>query len=358
LGDAALVRLCREGDPAAFGVLYRRHHAAVRAVCRARVPDADTVDDLVQETFARLWAAMPSFTGGQVVHWLRRTAKNLCIDHHRRHRNAEVPLMDGMADRVSATPDSAGGVVNRQAIGAVLAKLRAVDAALLQEDHLADRPLREMAVRWGSTEKSLSVRLTRARRAFAAAGSDLRGLVPLPLWLRLRWTSRAESTGTLGTVTAMGVLHVALAAVLMLPPAAASPADYQADSATTPTSVVQDASAAPAQRKAPEGRKAVRESQRPKGSSAPDTGQANGTQSTKPPLVAVPGTGVWVDGEMPGRPDYRYTVDATRTPVEREIWVAGKQEARPAESDTAATVACEAVAGAPDDTVTCSTGEG
>lgn len=351
--DVTLVRRCQEGDSAAFSVLYRRHCAAVRAVCRANTLDADTVDDMVQETFSRLWAAIPTFVGGgDVVHWLRRTAKNLCLDHNRRHRNSEVALVTAMVDRACATPDPAGRVVMRQAIAAVLAKLRPVDAALLEDHHLADRPLKEMARRWRSTEGSLSVRLTRARRAFAVAGRDLRALLPLPLWLRLRWSTRPDTVGAASTAGAVGVLNLTLALLLVLPPAAAGEfADTSDDQPRMRIEQHLDHSA-PRPVHPPVKRRMVKESakERPREQSSP---QAPSDRPSKNDVVVdVPDAGLAVHRTPPERPDYRYSVDASVGPVKDPGFSMHKKP----RMEPVNRPACDAVTKAPA-VVTCSRGE-
>lgn len=347
--DAALVQRCRQGDSTAFADLYRRHAPAVAAVCRANVRDADAVDDLVQEVFSRLWVALPTFSGDGVLRWLRRTAKHLCIDHRRRRRNSEMPF-NGMIDRIALDSDPAGTVDTRESVHGVLQKLRPVDAALLQEHHLNDRPLREMAVRWGSTEKSLSVRLTRARRAFAAVGSDLCGILPLPLWLRLRWAGRWDNSGAAGTVAAMGVLHVALAVTFALAPAGAAEPNRSAMSML---------SARPAEASVVDhapGRSETTGTRRPSEKQARQTARPTDTSSTRGPskrgtaashIVAVPGTTVRLSDKVPGRPDYRYEINVEQGPARARVWVATKREHLPSDTDRVNEPACQAVAGAP-----------
>jgi RNA polymerase sigma-70 factor (ECF subfamily) len=62
--DHVLLKAVRGGDVSAFEELYRRNFQAVRAfvLCRARV--AASIDDLTQETFARLWQHRTRYAGG------------------------------------------------------------------------------------------------------------------------------------------------------------------------------------------------------------------------------------------------------------------------------------------------------
>lgn len=344
LTDATLIRRSQSGDTTAFAVLYGRHVAAVTAVCRTRVADAGAVEDLVQETFARLWAALPEFRGGdQVLHWLRRTAKNACVDHARRRCNAELSLVPAVAETARTSADPASDIVTRHAIGAVLAQLRPVDAALLEEHHLADRPLREMATRWGSTEKSLSVRLTRARRAFAAAGSDLRALLPLPLWLRLRWSNRADAVAAGGPVAAAVLMNAALTVLLVLPPAGAQEARQTNVAAVDAVVQAQEREAKPAPRVARHADAAARSGRRQRAERRAPT-RAGSVGTTPDAIAEVPGAGIRLHNDAPENPDYHYRVEAAAGPVSG--YAAVKTQGHPT-ADAVQRPACEAVAGAP-----------
>lgn len=344
------------GHEAAFALLYRRHAAAVSAVCRANVRDPDAVDDLVQEVFVRLWVALPTFDGDDVLRWLRRTAKNLCIDHQRRHRHTETPLVGDVVDLATVETDIAGLVTTRQAVRGVLTQLRPVDAALLHEHHLADRPLREMAARWGSTEKSLSVRLTRARRAFAAASRDFLGLLPVPLWLRLRWSARSDQLGAAGTMAAMGALHVALAVAFLLPTAGAS--EVISNAPAEPPNVVEPAPQMPGRLRQHAASPARKSTARP-GTGRTLPAARTSTAAARPmtrPVVEVPGGAIRVHDEVPGRPDYRYEVGVTVGSTPAKVWVATKRDGLlPRQIDTVHEQVCNAVNDAPT-AASCSTG--
>jgi RNA polymerase sigma-70 factor, ECF subfamily len=111
-GDAALVNAAREGDRAAFGLLYDRYAPMVHGVLLARVPYG-AVDDLVQDVFlqalGRLRALRNTSSFGG---WIAAIARNRAHDYHRQSRN-EVELTDDVwgEDRATsgaATSQSAG----------------------------------------------------------------------------------------------------------------------------------------------------------------------------------------------------------------------------------------------------------
>jgi RNA polymerase sigma-70 factor (ECF subfamily) len=91
LTDEQLMRACRDGRHDALEELYRRHHRAVFAFIVRLVQDHQLAEDLVQETFLRVfgsrkrWQPRSKFTS-----WLYRIARNLCIDEKRRYWNRLV----------------------------------------------------------------------------------------------------------------------------------------------------------------------------------------------------------------------------------------------------------------------------
>jgi RNA polymerase sigma-70 factor (ECF subfamily) len=84
--DVALVSAAREGDRAAFGMLYARFARMVHGILLARVPH-DDVDDLVQDVFLRALPKLHSLRddtrfGG----WLGMIARNRAADYHRQSK--------------------------------------------------------------------------------------------------------------------------------------------------------------------------------------------------------------------------------------------------------------------------------
>jgi len=75
--DGELVALARRGDRAAFGRLLRRHQRRVFALGLRWFRNADDADDLVQETFIRVWRSLERFDPDRpFVPWLMTIAVN------------------------------------------------------------------------------------------------------------------------------------------------------------------------------------------------------------------------------------------------------------------------------------------
>lgn len=91
--DESLMRAVGRGDGAAFAALVRRHHAALRGYLLRLAQDPHLADDLVQETFIRVYTRAGTFQAeGRFRPWLYRIATNLFIDHVRRCREAPLTV--------------------------------------------------------------------------------------------------------------------------------------------------------------------------------------------------------------------------------------------------------------------------
>jgi RNA polymerase sigma-70 factor (ECF subfamily) len=93
-GDADLVRRLQQRDPRALGELYDRYGRLAFSLILRIVRDAGIAEDLVQETFLRVWNRVGGFDAekGAIGPWLLAVARNRAIDYLRsasgRERNS------------------------------------------------------------------------------------------------------------------------------------------------------------------------------------------------------------------------------------------------------------------------------
>ncbi len=84
--DEALFGAYRQGDAAAFELLYRRYRQSLYLyLLRTCVSSADA-DELYQDTWSRVISAAKPFSEGSFKAYLFRIARNLQIDRFRRER--------------------------------------------------------------------------------------------------------------------------------------------------------------------------------------------------------------------------------------------------------------------------------
>jgi RNA polymerase sigma-70 factor (ECF subfamily) len=83
--DADIARRLQRRDAGAMGELYDRFGRMAYSVILAIVRDASLAEDLVQETFLRVWNRIHAFdvARGALGPWLLAIARNRAIDHLR-----------------------------------------------------------------------------------------------------------------------------------------------------------------------------------------------------------------------------------------------------------------------------------
>ena len=121
--DAVLMVRVAASDAAAFRVLVERHSAMVHALAW-RMLGAVDAEDVVQESFTRLWVNAKGWApaGGGLGGWLRRVATNLCLDRLRKPRTVGDAILADHAD--GALPADAQLDADKRA-AAVAAAVRA-----------------------------------------------------------------------------------------------------------------------------------------------------------------------------------------------------------------------------------------
>ncbi|MCA9548154.1 MAG: RNA polymerase sigma factor [Myxococcales bacterium] len=116
-GDADLLAACAQGDAAAFGVLFDRHHRPVyRFLARLSTTDPDALDDLVQTTFLTAWRSAGKFRGDSAVRtWLFGLALNTARHHARSAgRRRRLRLAWGARPEPAPAPSPVDRAAHRQ----------------------------------------------------------------------------------------------------------------------------------------------------------------------------------------------------------------------------------------------------
>jgi RNA polymerase sigma-70 factor (ECF subfamily) len=161
--DEDLARTART-DPAAFGVLYDRHRLAVFRYLRTRTATDDDAAELTAATFARALEAIPRFraTGGGVLAWLIRIARNAAIDAGRQAR-ARPLESDVLDDRVGAAPDNRLLTAERRAaLAAAVAALPPLQREAIALRFAARMTAREIGAVLGKSDQATQKLISRA----------------------------------------------------------------------------------------------------------------------------------------------------------------------------------------------------
>src|SRR5947209_3459944 len=80
--EAQLVTSLKAGEKEAIGMLYDMYAAALYGVIYRIVRSESVAEDVLQETFVRIWKNVASYDGskGRLFTWLINIARNLAID--------------------------------------------------------------------------------------------------------------------------------------------------------------------------------------------------------------------------------------------------------------------------------------
>jgi RNA polymerase sigma factor (sigma-70 family) len=136
----------------------------VRRIVTARVPDRATVDDLVQETLARLLAAAGRIEPGMLEPYAIVTARNMVSSHWRdrdrqrrnQHRVIDLRPPEAPDEDLLARED-------REAVTAALTRLSDRDRETLLAHEVAGQDTRSLAAELGSTAGAVAAQLNRTR---------------------------------------------------------------------------------------------------------------------------------------------------------------------------------------------------
>src|SRR4051812_28713683 len=89
--DSDLLAAVRSGDTAAYGTLYERHRGAARQLAYGLAHDPADAEDLVAETFVKVFASLRAGRGPLVAFraYLHTTMRHVCYHRARRDRRLE-----------------------------------------------------------------------------------------------------------------------------------------------------------------------------------------------------------------------------------------------------------------------------
>jgi len=171
----------RAREPQAIDNLVREHQELIRKFLYRFVSDAETVRNLVQETFYQALRSIDGFRGGsQVSTWLCSIAKHVAIAHLRKARRQRAVTSDTL-DYVQAQQDSGPAQFvppfapnpqddlergeRQRLVRDAIDQLRPSYRTVLTLRDLHELSTAEVADRLSITEVNVRVRLHRARKA-------------------------------------------------------------------------------------------------------------------------------------------------------------------------------------------------
>ncbi len=131
--DGALVERVLHGDRSAYGQLMAHHKGWLYRFIRRQTATAEDAEDIVQETFASAWRALPRYDPERPFDiWLRRIALNKCRDLGRKQtlRRTVFMITHPFADAEERVPVLAPAADTAMIAAESLGKLQAAIARL------------------------------------------------------------------------------------------------------------------------------------------------------------------------------------------------------------------------------------
>jgi RNA polymerase sigma factor (sigma-70 family) len=139
----------------------------VRRVVAARVRNPDVVDDLVQETLARVMAAHARIESETLAPYAVVTARNLVASLARREeRSRRLSHLVAQPDEGELTEHPEDGLLreeNKEILGLALLRLPALERELLLAREFAGQDTATLAAGRGSTQAAIATQLSRSR---------------------------------------------------------------------------------------------------------------------------------------------------------------------------------------------------
>ena len=172
--DALLVLRVGEGDVAAYRELVKRYAAKLSRFAERLLRDGTEAEDVVQETFLRLWQRAGDYQPkARVTTWLHRIAHNLAVDRLRA-RGRTLPLAEEEEMPTSARQPTLLDEKRRVvALEAALAALPERQATAIVLVHLHGLTGAEAAEVLGVGVEAVESLLARGRRALKSELSSL-----------------------------------------------------------------------------------------------------------------------------------------------------------------------------------------
>lgn len=167
--DRLLMRRHVDGDPDAFGEIYRRHRDRMWAVAVGLCGDREIAAEAVQDGFISAFRRAESYRGdAAVTTWLHRIVVNACIDLTRRARPTSE-LTDEVVAAAPPAADATGRVDTRLAVHEALHGLPEAQRLALVLVDMHAVPVAEAAQILDVPAGTIKSRCSRGREALAAA---------------------------------------------------------------------------------------------------------------------------------------------------------------------------------------------
>ncbi|MEM1192733.1 MAG: sigma-70 family RNA polymerase sigma factor [Pseudomonadota bacterium] len=165
--DPADLRAAAAGDRRAAARLYDRYGPMIYRIGLSMLRAPAPAEDLVQDTFLRLWRKIDGLVADQVPvrAWLIRVASNRCVDMLRKHGEVSDDGIAEPADRAAGPHENLAGAQLGHEIDKAMARLTEGQQLAITLTAKLGFSTREAAAAMGMGERAVESLVARAKRA-------------------------------------------------------------------------------------------------------------------------------------------------------------------------------------------------
>lgn len=167
--EEKIVSLFRQGDALAMDVLYADYAPYLTGVCARYISDDDTLKDVLQESFIKIFTQMGTFEyrgQGSLRAWMNRIVVNESLQSLRRQKRDQAMMLDtDPPDTADEEPNTAE--LSREEMGMLLRKLPDGYRAVLNLYVIEGWSHQEIARQLGIKPDSSASQLHRAKTMMA-----------------------------------------------------------------------------------------------------------------------------------------------------------------------------------------------
>ncbi|HMO33500.1 MAG TPA: sigma-70 family RNA polymerase sigma factor [Lacibacter sp.] len=115
--EEAILQGCLQNKPAAQQELYNRYSPKMLAVCYRFAHNREDAEDMLQESFIRVFTQIHQFQGkGSFEGWIRRIVVHTCINQLKKHRKFNDSVDISQAQNLLVREDSVPSLIQAKQV--------------------------------------------------------------------------------------------------------------------------------------------------------------------------------------------------------------------------------------------------
>lgn len=172
--DVQLIQRILSGDDVAFSILVDKYQKSVHALVWRKIGDFHYAEEITQDTFLQVYKKLPTLRDPyQFAGWLYVIANRRCLNWLRRQKSAIQSLEDTRVDEVeklsythylSEHREAEAEERRREIVKKLLEKLPESERTVMTLFYLGEMTMKEISKFLGVSVKTISSRLSRARK--------------------------------------------------------------------------------------------------------------------------------------------------------------------------------------------------